>query len=584
MAKIVDINGKSWSLASRTDSMGRVYARAYRNAWDPVKRRSFVEARIQIGRVQNDNRINLSENFKKQFPAFAEGEWRWGNKELLPPEQYSALYDEPEAKDVSWSNDTIRFGLTWAGWEFLRHNRILADLEDVFGVRDARLIAALALYKLDGYDAMTTFEDWVPQVWLPSVTPVPGQRISELLERINDVKVDEYYRRRYQRCLSGSANGHTTLSFDSTSIGTYSKTIKNAAYGHAKQNPELPQINYMAVCDHATGDIVYACTYEGSINDKTILPNIYTRMSNAGISLANNILVTDRGFQSIHNTQTQINLELKYIQFLSVTEDAVKQRIRRRAANLADPLANRDPCLGLTAVTDREPWSQSVPGIGTLTVNGYLHLYKDPELATKQTDETHRKVLELLDLKNETGNPRSSYVDPEIWRKFGRFLTEKQNPANGENRWAVNYDALRKATEFNGFQAIRSNVIADPIEAMKIYRQRNIIEQGFQQLKNEVGGDRLQATETTYRGKIFLYSIAQAVRMSMLQTAKSVSAKNPELKLPDDSLRKLLVQLNSLQARLHRSTSVFVVGSVPKKYRNLMELLGIKKLPQKLER
>ena len=42
---------------------------------------------------------------------------------------------------------------------------------------------------------------------------------------------------------------------------------------------------------------------------------------------------------------------------------------------------------------------------------------------------------------------------------------------------------------------------------MKIYRQRNIIEQGFQQLKNEVGGDRLRATETTYRGKIFLYSL-----------------------------------------------------------------------------
>ena len=507
----------------------------------------------------------MSENFKKQFPAFSEGEWRWGDKELLPPEQYSALYDEPETRDISWNNDTIRFGVTWAGWEFLRCNQILTDLEDVFGIRDARLIAAPALYKLEGFDAMTTFEDWMPQVWLPSITPVYGQRISELLERINGVKVDEYYRRRCQRCLSGSANGHTTLSFDSTSISTYSKTIKNAACGHAKQNPEMPQVNCMAVCDHTTGDIVYACTYEGSINDKAILPTIYTRMSNAGISLANNILVTDRGFQSIYNTQTQINLELKYIRFLSVTEDAVKQRIRRRAANPADPLANRDPCLGLTTVTDRKPWSQSVPGIGPLTVSGHLHLYKDPEPATKQTDETHRKVLELVDLKNGTGNPRSSCVDPEIRRKFGRFLTEKQNPDNGENWWAVNYGALRKATKFNGFQAIRSNVIADPIEAMKIYRQCNIIEQGFQQLKNEVGGDRLQAAETTYRGKIFLYSIAQAVRMSMLQTAKSICAKNPELKPPDDSLRKLLVQLNSLQARLHRSTSVFVVGSAPKK-------------------
>lgn len=80
MAHIVDIDGKTWSLASRTDSMGRVYARAYRNAWDPVKRRSFVEARIQIGRVQSDGSITLSENFKKKFPAFAEDEWCWGKK------------------------------------------------------------------------------------------------------------------------------------------------------------------------------------------------------------------------------------------------------------------------------------------------------------------------------------------------------------------------------------------------------------------------------------------------------------------------------------------------------------------------
>lgn len=53
-------------------------------------------------------------------------------------------------------------------------------------------------------------------------------------------------------------------------------------------------------------------------------------------------------------------------------------------------------------------------------------------------------------------------------------------------------------TSEDQLEEIRSNIIAAPIEAMKIYRQRNIIEQGFQQLKNEVGGDRLRATETTY--------------------------------------------------------------------------------------
>jgi len=28
----------------------------------------------------------------------------------------------------------------------------------------------------------------------------------------------------------------------------------------------------MTVCDHATGDVVFACSYDGSINDQTILP------------------------------------------------------------------------------------------------------------------------------------------------------------------------------------------------------------------------------------------------------------------------------------------------------------------------
>lgn len=87
----------------------------------------------------------------------------------------------------------------------------------------------MALYKLDGHNAMMTFEDWVPQVWLPSICPVSGQRISELLERIDDAQVDDYYRRRFQRTMSNSANGHTTLSFDSTSLSTYSSTIKDVA-------------------------------------------------------------------------------------------------------------------------------------------------------------------------------------------------------------------------------------------------------------------------------------------------------------------------------------------------------------------
>lgn len=65
-----------------------------------------------------------------------------------------------------------------------------------------------------------------------------------------------------------------------------------------------------------------------------------------------------------------------------------------------------------------------------------------------------------------------------------------------------------------GCWAIRTNAIDDPFETNSIYRQRDIIEKGFNHLKNEVGGSRLEATESAYRGKLFIYTLAQSLRVN----------------------------------------------------------------------
>ena len=43
---------------------------------------------------------------------------------------------------------------------------------------------------------------------------------------------------------------------------------------------------------------------------------------------------------------------------------------------------------------------------------------------------------------------------------------------------------LKEAVEFKGCQTIRRNAESNPFAALKLYRQRQIIEQGFNQLKN----------------------------------------------------------------------------------------------------
>ena len=373
MAKLLDSEGKLWALMSSKDKAGRIYIRAYRNQWDSVKKRSFVESKVQVGRLLDDGSIRLSKNFVDKFPQYAHQTVFWGDHELISEENFSeAFVQKPESTDISWSCDTVRIGVSYAAWQFGQNTGIYEDLRSVFGEQTARILFALSVYKLDGGGAMMTFEDWLPQVWLPEVQPLDGRRIAEMLSSITQPQLERYYKLRYDRACKHSDSA-VTLSFDSTSISTYSNTINAAAWGHAKQNPELRQVNYMTVCDHATGDVVFACSCDGSINDQTILPEIYLRMKFAGLDLTNNILVTDRGFQSIYNTQTAINLNLKYIQFLSLKEGVVKVHLQRHKQALCDSIAHKDPVLGISAIAV-------------------------PDECKENTD---RDVLKALELKNE---------------------------------------------------------------------------------------------------------------------------------------------------------------------------------------
>lgn len=223
---------------------------------------------------------------------------------------------------------------------------------------------------------------------------------TEFLARLTITQCDEYYKKRYDRANERQA-GTVTLSFDNTSISTYSTTITDAAWGHVKQNPELRQVNYMVVCDHDSGDVVFAYAYDGSINDKSILPTIYLQMQSANLSLKDNILVTDRGFQSIYNTQTAINLKLKYIQFLNHYEGAVRAQLRRNAKAFRDPISHNNPRMGICGVRVADHWTEQTEDGYQLQLEAHLHLYRDAVVAQTEADDLYRDVLDVVDRKNE---------------------------------------------------------------------------------------------------------------------------------------------------------------------------------------
>lgn len=83
---------------------------------------------------------------------------------------------------------------------------------------------------------------------------------------------------------------------DNTSISTYSNTLSEAQFGHAKRDPDLKQINYTVICDQRSGAIVFSHMFDGAVNDVSSLSDILFSMREAGFDLDKNILVTDRGY------------------------------------------------------------------------------------------------------------------------------------------------------------------------------------------------------------------------------------------------------------------------------------------------
>lgn len=392
MQNPIDNQGRKWSLIKISDKVGRQTIQAYRNHWIPGKG-SRVAQRISVGRLNDDGSIKVVSGFLAQFPEFEGIDLYWGHNELLNKDEFDQqTVNREQVPDISWSEPVIHYGLTWTATQIADQLGILEDIQAVYGKKSARDLLNLAIYKLDQAGSTSLYEDWLTYNWLPESLPIDSRRISDLLAAITDNNMEQYFALRHQRAMK-RAKEHKlgmTLSFDSTSISTYSETIQEAAFGKAKQDPELKQINLNLLCDHATGDVLFAGTDEGSVNDKAALPFALSRMQAAGYDLEETILVTDRGYQSIYNTALELKLELKFIQGITTIEDCVKAAFKRRSRQLNDLIAFSDPDMEMNAFTEKETWANDTPA-GRITEKVDLHLYRNLERAVKEARRLKKK-------------------------------------------------------------------------------------------------------------------------------------------------------------------------------------------------
>lgn len=563
---------------------GHTYVEAYRNEWDPEKKRSRIAQRKYVGVLDTTTgRVRLGKKYLSENPQY-EGKILYYEDKQLVERTPEEVQEELDKRVPSPLNEVVSYGASAACWLVAQQSGMLEDLKKTFGAEVGADLLRLAVYQyLDG-GSMDCFEQWASQHWLPKARTFSGQRISEMLSKITHQDITSYLKLRNHRCVEHFNKVKTQaeelkkpgprfryLALDSTALSTYSVTISSAAYGYAKQNPELRQVNFTLGVDYLNGDVCYAYESEGSITDKSVYPHLMMDLHHNGYNLQDTVIVTDQGYQSIYNIQRLLDIEINYVCGVLLTEESVKQLFERYKSSLSNS-AFLNGRLKVAARTSKELWEKATDS-GPLHLSTSLHLYKYPELAAQQAISLHQKIEEVLEKKNSGEKLHSADRS-----RVRNYIVE-----NNKNVWVKNIKGLEEFLTRAGCFAIRTNCIEDPFECLAVYKQRQIVETAFRQMKVLNGNNRLRCTERTYVGKLLLFVIAQSLRMRMLYTVKE-NEQRLDLDLPGDSLDKAMAMLKGIMAIRPPSKAVWAGRPISKKARDILELLGINnKFPRNLK-
>ena len=567
-----------WYFTADTNAKGYTYIQAYQTKWDPVAKTTKRSAKRYVGRLFDDGHVAPSKAFLESFPQYAGKTVFFGpDKSLVDEQTYRQAFPAspgptPDPEEHASKDDTLNIGLTWAAETIAEESKVLESLVDVFGKEIARDLLHLVIYKLDTGSSMAAFEDWCSGVYLKNSKLLTDQRISEILAKVSVQDFEKFFLNRHKAKLQEDRK--LSYALDNTSISTYSETIEDAEFGYAKRDPHLKQINYTFVCDQEDGEIIFAHTYQGSISDVVALQEIIYRMRRAEFELENVTLVSDRGYSSLMNIQKMIDLEMKFVQGVRLTEDAIKSKLDTYHDSLRD-VNFYDSETGVFARTTKEPWLQNISN-GTLNRTVYVHLYRFPGVDEAEMASLVKKADQILKHK-----ANSKEVPPELWQSYKRFVKQIKN-ANGEATWVRDNEAIKNAVKYAGTFVIRTNSIDDPFEALRVYRLRGTVEQDFNQFKNWVDGDRLRCTQSSYIGKLFVCTLATSLRLMMMNRAKHNSQDDTGLKIPNNSMDVLFGKIRMIKAEKRKDANAWVTKLASKKQRDMLTLLGLKMPPRVL--
>lgn len=477
---------------------------------------------------------------------------------LIPNQNYFDLYGKPVELDVPGERaDSISCGPFVVVDSIARKTQLMDVLESVFPEQWEKILDLATYMMMTENNVMQYFEDYGYHHALFNESNFTDSTIGRLFDNMNIKDMDLFIR----AWVKMYADKDIYISYDSTNMNCVAGNLELAEYGHAKDNPDLPQVNMSLGYNQTGNKPLFYSLYPGSIIDNTECEKMVERAKY--YECENMGFILDRGYFSIKNIRYFERNGYDYILMTKGNAGFVQEAVEECQAILRNGYTNyieEHELYGMTLEKD-------LFGTGKTE---YVHVYYDGIQAEKEKiiiNGRYKKMDEIMEEKVQRKTQRKE--DVKAYEGYYKVRFD-------DNGYLLAYQRkekkIKEMVNKVGYFVIVTSKKMDAAEALNIYRDRDAVEKTFRMEKSYLGFDVFRVHDTEkLESKVFISFVALILRNEIYQALKPMYKKNRK----DNTVPKVIREYERLGITKLSDNKYHVRYSLTSRQKKILGAVGI---------
>ena len=502
-------------------------------------------------------------------------------------DNYRRLFEKNELPELPNKADSVMVGPYAVARNISIEYELGALLGDVFGTECARMILDLALYML--VEEKAVFQHFPAWTWIHEIFSEDTYSDSTVCRLLKDPyitvsKIDQF---KKLWAIKVIVIGELYFCYDCTNVNSQAGVFL-VQKGHAKDDPNMKQINTDYVVRQKDGLPVTFTQFPGSVNDIKQAPEMieffHKLLGDQCPEELRICLICDRGYISVENIISLDNANMDFLLVLTKKMDLTAELIDRYGSEVKS---------SRNYIRELDQHGMTVTGKlfdDDIRVR-YFHIMWNEDLAKSHRkeflahiDSKEAEIKRYMNQKTRLSKEQvknlseffgiTTISDGSIQtNKRGRRKGTKTEPGYIITAYEREYDEIDRLLDRCGFYILTSSKKMTTMEASERYSKRDCVEKLFQVLKSALGMDKYGVgSDDSIHGKALIWFVASILHAVMFNKTSALRVNNKK----EFTLPAIIDQLDMIPADKDLSTGKYSCRYAPtRKHASILSAFGM---------